>query len=183
MTVVDSLGYLYVMGGSDYDGQETLSDVWRSATSLHDLVALQDQCGLPTLRSGCATYGLLCIPPTLPGGTSTIASWTNATYTVSCDACPLAPAGATSAYIAAVIFAIVFALAFAAVAAYAYLVYTRAQSSGNTAIFALTTAKTEEGSASSTSSTDSTKTSSTSDDSTTNGSTGGEESKEAYHKL
>ena len=68
MTVIDQMGFLYVMGGSDFDGQETLADVWRSATSLHDITALQDQCRLPSLRSGCASYGLLCIPPTLPRG-------------------------------------------------------------------------------------------------------------------
>ena len=180
MTVVDQMGYLYVMGGSDFDGQETLSDVWRSATSLHDLPALQDQCHLPTLRSSCASYGLLCIPPSLPGGKSTVGQWANSSYTVSCDACPLSAAGPTTAYIAAVVFAVLFALAFAAVAGYVYVVYGRAQQAGATGMFALTQ-KTEEGTGGGGLTTVDAKTT----NGTTNGTTGetGEESKEAYHKL
>ena len=75
-------------------------------------------------------------------------------------------------------FAVLFALAFAAVAAYVYLLYTRAQTAGHTGMFALT-AKTEEGTASK--STEG-KLLSTTDGETANGTTN-EESKEAYHKL
>ena len=32
MTVIDEMGYLYVMGGGDFDGQEVLNDVVRPAT-------------------------------------------------------------------------------------------------------------------------------------------------------
>ena len=71
---------------------------WRSTTSLHDLTALGDQCGLPSLRTGCASYGLLCIPPSLPGGYSTVTQWSNSSYSVSCDACP-ASSSLTTAYI------------------------------------------------------------------------------------
>ena len=176
MTVIDQSGYVYVMGGSDYDGQETLSDVWRSATSLHDLTALRDQCSLPTLRSGCPSYGLLCIPPSLPGGASTVTTWANSSYTVSCDACPLPGAGATTAYIAAVVAAVLFSLAFAAAAGYVYLLYTRAQASGQTALFGMVAP------VASSDSTDTAKVQSTDRaDSATNGTA--EESKEAYHKL
>ena len=171
MTVLDQAGHIYVMGGNDYDGQETLSDVWRSATSLFDIAGLQDQCGLPSVRSGCPGYGLQCIPPSLPGGASTVTSLTNSSFTVSCAACPIGSTGASTAYIAAVAAAVIFALAFAAAAAYLYVLYSRAQQSGHTALFSVV--------APGTTSTDAPTKPATG--STTNGET--EESKEVYHKI
>ena len=177
MTVIDQAGYIYVMGGNDYDGQETLADVWRSATSLHDFTALQDQCSLPSVRSGCPGYGLQCIPPSLPGGSSTVATLANSSFTVSCDACPLSSSSASTAYIAAVAAAVIFSLAFAAAVVYLYVLYTRAQQSGQTALFGVAAR-----SGSSSTDAPSKTASGTSSEASTNGETG-EESKEAYHKL
>ena len=138
MTVIDQAGYIYAIGGSNYNGEETLNDVWRSAASLHNIPALQDQCHLPALRSGCSSYGLVCIPPSLPGGASTVVQQSaNGSIVVSCSACPL-PSGsqvASTSYIAAVAAAVAFALAFTAAVAYLYVLRRRASSAGQTALF------------------------------------------------
>lgn len=137
MTVIDQAAYVYAIGGSDCNDQETLNDVWRSVTSLHNIAVLQDQCHLPALRSGCASYGLLCIPPSLNGGFSTLIQQSNGSIVVSCAACPLATSGSqvsSTAYIAAIVAAVAFAFAFAAAITYLYVLRIRATAAGHSGL-------------------------------------------------
>ena len=131
MTVVDLKGFLYVMGGNDWDTDTPSNDVWRSRVSLHDTAALQDACGLPALRSGCPSYGLLCLPPNVPGGESTtIVSTANNSHLVYCDACP-GPAAAGAANPVAVAAAVIFALLFAAAASLSLWLYCKVKDRGD----------------------------------------------------
>ena len=75
MTVLDTEGYLYIIGGADAN-QTRLNDVWRSTISFHDLGAVERTCRIT--RPPCG-YGLTCFPndPTLsilPRGVSCAAA-------------------------------------------------------------------------------------------------------------
>jgi len=136
MTVIGQKGFIYVMGGNDWDTDTPSNDVWRSRVSLHDIAGLQDTCSLPPLRSGCASYGLLCLPPSLPGGESTsMSARANNTLVVSCNACPASSVSANGTNSGAVAAAIIFALLFAAVVMVLGIVYHRAKATGNLALF------------------------------------------------
>jgi len=139
MTVIDHFGYLYIMGGNDYDSEEALNDVWRTSVSFHDLPALSDVCSLPALPRSCSGYGLKCLPPSVKGGNSTVIHWSNSGYSVSCDACLASSTGSTSSTNnpAAIAAAVIFSVLFAGCLIYLYWIYQRAKNSGGIGIFGL----------------------------------------------
>jgi hypothetical protein len=131
MTVVDLKGFLYVMGGNDWDTDSPSNDVWRTRLSLRDTAALQEACGLPALRTGCPSYGLLCLPPNVAGGESTtIVTTANNSHLVYCDACP-GPSTASSTNPQAVAAAIILGLMFVATAALNLWLYCKLREKGN----------------------------------------------------
>jgi hypothetical protein len=145
MTAVDLKGFLYVMGGNDWDTNIPSNDVWRTQLSLHDTPALQEACGLPALRSGCPSYGLLCLPPNLPGGESTtVVTTANNSHLVYCDACP-GPSTAAAGNTLAVAAAVIFALLFAAAASLSLWLYCKVKDATNLRLFSFDDSRSSDG--------------------------------------